>query len=175
MCVPSWPRTEDLCAFLSAAFDNARPKPVDIFLPPLRLPPMVVLFVVSLPLDDVQKAMRVSRYARLCSGGNVTSRRRFETSLFSRARRLLLVNTESGALLFDERRTRRERKREREFYITVLDRAHKIDTRSGKERVVLVPSLFGEINRTDRIFTSRRVNAYIHTHIKSSWRQKSSA
>ena len=116
MCVPSWPRTEDLCAFLSAAFDNARPKPVDIFLPPLRLPPMVVLFVVSLPLDDVQKAMRVSRYARLCSGGNVTSRRRFETSLFSSVRRLLLVNTESSALLFDERRTRRERK-ERESFI----------------------------------------------------------
>ena len=57
MCVPSWPRTEDLCAFLSAAFDNARPKPVDIFLPPLRLPPIV--FVVSLLLDDV-RAMYVS-------------------------------------------------------------------------------------------------------------------
>ena len=51
MCVPSWPRTEDLCAFLSAAFDNARPKPVDIFLPPLRLPP--ILFALSLLLDDV--------------------------------------------------------------------------------------------------------------------------
>ena len=36
---------------------------------------------------------------------------------FSRdVRRLLLVNTESGALLFDERRTRRERK-ERESFI----------------------------------------------------------
>ena len=116
MCVPSWPRTEDLCAFLSAAFDNARPKPVDIFLPPLRLPPIV--FVVSLLLDDV-RAMYVS-HARLCSGGNVKSRRRFETSLFSRAWRILLVNTESGALLFDERRTRREKERERVLYCVRL-------------------------------------------------------
>ena len=56
-------------------------------------------------------------YARLCSGGNVTSRRRFETSLFSSVRRLLLVNTESGALLFDERRTHGERGKERESFI----------------------------------------------------------
>ena len=159
MCVPSWPRTEDLCAFLSAAFDNARPKPVDIFLPPLRLPPIV--FVVSLLLDDVH-AMYVS-HARLCSGGNVKSRRRFETSLFSRAWRILLVNTESGALLFDERRTRREK--ERESFIT------RPSLSSIARASILVreksASLFsshraGEINRTDRI-TSRRVNAYIYT------------
>ena len=163
MCVPSWPRTEDLCAFLSAAFDNARPKPVDIFLPPLRLPPMVLLFVVSLPLDDVQKAMRVSRCARLCSGGNVKCRRRFETSLFSRVWRILLVNTESGALLFDERRTQREKERESFILRPSLSSIARISILVREKSASLFSShRAGEINRTDRI-TSRRVNAYIYT------------
>ena len=177
MCVPSWPRTEDLCAFLSAAFDNARPKPVDIFLPPLRLPPMVVLFVVSLPLDDAQKAMLcVSRCARLCSGGNVTSRRRFETSLFSpRVRRLLLVNTESGALLFDERRTHGEREKERESFILLssiarIQSIHSFGKRARRSRPIAFRG--NQSNGSNfHIEKSKR----LHIHIKSSWRQKSSA
>lgn len=48
------------------------------------------------------------------------SRERAETT-FSKHR-------ERRASFRREKNTRRERKREREFYITVLDRAHKIDT-----------------------------------------------
>ena len=128
MCVPSWPRTEDLCAFLSAAFDNARPKPVDIFLPPLRLPPVVVLFVVSLPLDDVftrcvfrdARVFVLEETSRLAAALKLHfSRERAETT-FSKHR-------ERRASFRREKNTEGE-KREREFYITVLDRAHKIDT-----------------------------------------------
>ena len=103
---------------------------MDIFLPPLRLPPiLVVLFVVSLPLDDVQKAM-------LCvSGARVfvleeTSRLAAALKLhFSRARAetTFSKHRERRAPFRREKNTERE-KREREFYITVLDRAHKIDT-----------------------------------------------
>ena len=65
-----------------------------------------------------------------------------------------------------EKNTRRERKRERAFYITVLDRAHKIDTRSGKERVVLVPIAFrgNQSNGSNHIEKSKRSHIHTHTH-----------
>merc|ERR1712216_486472 len=61
-----------------------------------------------------------------------------------------------------------EREREREFYIasvSVLDRAH-IDTRSGKECVVvLVPSRRGnQSNRSNHIKKSKRIYIHIISH-----------
>ena len=119
------------------------------------------MFVVSLLLDDVH-AMYVS-HARLCSGGNVKCRRRFETSLFSRVWRILLVNTESGALLFDERRTQRQKERESFILRPSLSSIARISILVREKSASLFSShRAGEINRTDRI-TSRRVNAYIYT------------
>ena len=170
MCVPSWPRTEDLCAFLSAAFDNARPKPVDIFLPPLRLPPIV--FVVSLLLDDVH-AMYVS-HARLCSGGNVKCRRRFETSLFPKS----VENTFSKhreRLSSFRREKNKERERERESFrfiasISVLDRAYQY---SFGKRVRCCRPIAGKSIEQIESHQERERRSY--TRNQSSWRQKSSA
>ena len=75
----------------------------------------------------------------------------FENFTFSSRVWNLLLNTESGSLLFDERRTKRER--EREFYrvcLLSLDRSRINFTRSGKECVVVVSShRAGEINRRE--------------------------
>ena len=65
----------------------------------------------------------------------------FENFTFSSRVWNLLLNTESGSLLFDERRTKRER--ERAFYrvcLLSLDRSRINFTRSGKECVVVVSS-----------------------------------
>ena len=61
-----------------------------------------------------------------------------------------------------------EREREREFYIasvSVLDRA-RIDTRSGKECVVLVPIAFrgNQSNGSNHIEKSKRLHIHTHTH-----------
>jgi len=165
-----------LCAFLSAAFDNARPKPVDIFLPPLRLPPMVLLCVVSLPLDDVQKAMCVSgarvfvleETSRLAAALKLHfSRARAETT-FSKHR-------ERRAPFRREKNTRRERK-ERESFILLSSIARIKSIRSfGKRARRSRPIAFrgNQTNGSNHIEKSKRLHT--HTHIKSSWRQKSSA
>jgi len=89
---------------------------------------MVLLFVVSLPLDDVftrcvfrdARVFVLEETSRLAAALKLHfSRERAETT-FSKHR-------ERRASFRREKNTEGE-KREREFYITVLDRAHKIDT-----------------------------------------------
>lgn len=82
---------------------------------------------------------------------------------FPRVWRILLVNTESGALLFDERRTQREKERESFILRPSLSSIARISILVREKSASLFSShRAGEINRTDRI-TSRRVNAYIYT------------
>jgi small nuclear ribonucleoprotein E len=109
-------------------------------------------------------------YARLCSGGNVTSRRRFETSLFSSVRRLLLVNTESSALLFDERRTRRERK-ERESFILLSSIAriksiHSFGKRARRSRPIAFRG--NQSNGSNHIEKSKRLHTHTHKVIMAT-------
>ena len=81
---------------------------------------------------------------------------------FPRVWRILLVNTESGSLLFDERRTKREKERERAFVLLrpSLSSIARINTRSGKECVVVVPSRGNQSNRSNHI--KREKDAHIH-------------
>ena len=104
----------------------------------------------------------------------------FENFTFSSRVWNLLLNTESGSLLFDERRTKRER--EREFYrvcLLSLDRSRINFTRSGKECVPLLsrPIAPGKSieERSNHIERERERERRSHTHNQSSWRQKSSA
>ena len=82
---------------------------------------------------------------------------------FPRVWRILLVNTESGSLLFDERRTKREKERERElsFYCVHLCPRSRVSI-LVREKSALLSSHRGEINRTDRI-TSRERKTLIYT------------
>jgi len=110
-------------------------------------------------------------YARLCSGGNVTSRRRFETSLFSSVRRLLLVNTESGALLFDERRTHGEREKERESFILLSSIAriksiHSFGKRARRSRPIAFRG--NQSNGSNHIEKSKRLHTHTHKVIMAT-------
>ena len=102
----------------------------------------------------------------------------FENFTFSSRVRRLLLNTESGSLLFDERRTRRER--ERESFIASLccpsiDRASILLVREKSASLLSRPIAPGKSNEERScIEREREKDAYTHTH-QSSWRQKSSA
>ena len=104
----------------------------------------------------------------------------FENFTFSSRVWNLLLNTESGSLLFDERRTKRRTKRE--FYrvcFLSLDRSRINFTRSGKECVVVVSShRAGEINRREiesHREREREREKDAHTHIISHHGDKSPA
>ena len=80
----------------------------------------------------------------------------FENFTFSSRVWNLLLNTESGSLLFDERRTKRERAFYRVCFLS-LDRSRINFTRSGKECVVVVvPSRRGNQSKRDRITSRER-------------------
>ena len=81
----------------------------------------------------------------------------FENFTFSSRVWNLLLNTESGSLLFDERRTKRERAFYRVCFLS-LDRSRINFTRSGKECVVVVSShRAGEINQRENESHRERV------------------
>lgn len=104
----------------------------------------------------------------------------FENFTFSSRVWNLLLNTESGSLLFDERRTKRER--ERESFIASaccpsIDRASILLVREKSASLLSRPIAPGKSieERSNHIERERERERRSHTHNQSSWRQKSSA